>query len=114
MPTSSNARLTRSPTSSRDSPALAGPNATSSATVGMNNWSSGSWNTMPTRWRIPATVASVNSTPPTLTLPSDARSNPFVCSIRVVLPAPFGPSTATRSPSATRRSTPRRAGVPSG
>ena len=33
-------------------PRLAGPNATSSRTVGMNSWSSGSWKTMPTRRRI--------------------------------------------------------------
>ena len=33
-------------------PAAAGPNATSSRTVGMNNWSSGSWKTMPTLRRI--------------------------------------------------------------
>ena len=34
------------------SPRFAGPKATSSRTVGMNSWSSGSWNTMPTRRRI--------------------------------------------------------------
>lgn len=32
-------------------PRLAGPKATSRPTVGMNSWSSGSWNTMPTRRR---------------------------------------------------------------
>ena len=38
------------------SPRLAGPNATSSRTVGMKSWSSGSWKTMPTRRRISAQV----------------------------------------------------------
>ena len=38
------------------SPRLAGPNATSSRTVGMNSWSSGSWKTTPTRRRISVQV----------------------------------------------------------
>ncbi len=37
--------------SARDRPRFSGPNATSSRTVGMNSWSSGSWKTSPTRAR---------------------------------------------------------------
>ena len=42
------------------------------------------------------------------------RRIPFRCSTRVVLPAPFGPSRATRSPGSMRRSTPNSAWWPSG
>ena len=54
-------------------PRLAGPNATSSRTVGMNSWSSGSWNTMPTRRRISARLARSTASPPTVTDPSARR-----------------------------------------
>ena len=57
MPTASSASSTRAASSSPRSPRLAGPKATSSRTVGMNSWSSGSWNTMPTRRRISARLA---------------------------------------------------------
>ena len=46
--------MTRSSSSGPRSPAAAGPKATSSRTVGMKSWSSGSWKTMPTRRRISA------------------------------------------------------------
>ena len=45
------ASCTRSSTSGLESPRLSGPNATSSRTVGMNSWSSGSWKIRPTRAR---------------------------------------------------------------
>ena len=44
-------RATRPVASRRRTPRFSGPNATSSRTVGMNSWSSGSWNTRPTRAR---------------------------------------------------------------
>ena len=42
-------RHARAAPRSRARPRLSGPKATSSPTVGMNSWSSGSWNTSPTR-----------------------------------------------------------------
>jgi hypothetical protein len=47
MPTPVSAEETHASTSSGGIPAFRGPNAISSATVGMNNWSSGSWKTIP-------------------------------------------------------------------
>ena len=38
---------------------------------------------------------------------------PFKCSSKVDLPEPFGPSSATHSPGAMRKLTPRNASVPS-
>ena len=52
MPTAASAFFTRSFSSSPRSPRLAGPKATSSQTVGMKSWSSGSWKTIATRRRI--------------------------------------------------------------
>ncbi len=44
-PTVASAVATRSSTSAAGRPMFSGPNATSSCTVAMNSWSSGSWNT---------------------------------------------------------------------
>ena len=52
MPTAARAAFTLVSSSGPRRPRLAGPKATSSATVGMNSWSSGSWKTIPTRRRI--------------------------------------------------------------
>ena len=52
MSTAASAASTRSRSAAPVTPKLAGPNATSSPTVGMNSWSSGSWKTIPTRRRI--------------------------------------------------------------
>ena len=46
-----------------------GPKATSSRTVPMNSWSSGSWKTMPTRRRISSRLSLVTGSPETATLP---------------------------------------------
>ena len=94
------------------SPRLDGPNPTSAATVGMNNWSSGSWKTMPTRRRISTMLVRSTSSPAILTVPARAVRMPFRCRTSVVLPAPLGPSRATRSPGWTWRSMPFRALVP--
>ena len=70
------------------------------ATVGMNSWSSGSWKTMPTRRRISAQVGRLGRPAgrrPRPRPPPAARM-PLRCSTSVVLPAPLGPSRATRSP----------------
>ena len=104
-------RRSAPPSSSPRSPRLAGPNATSSRTVDMNSWSSGSWNTIPTRRRISARFAFSTASPPTVTVPRVATLMPLSASTSVVLPAPLGPSIATRSPAATSRSTPSRAPV---
>ena len=45
----------------REQPRLSGPNATSSRTVGMNSWSSGSWKTSPTRARSVADVVAADA-----------------------------------------------------
>ena len=100
-------------TSARSSPRFSGPKATSSRTVGMNSWSSGSWNTSPTRARSSCSVSPPTSSPATSSSPSP-RSRPLRWSISVVLPAPLGPSTATRSPCSTCRSTPRERRLPVG
>ena len=80
----------RPATSGADMPRFSGPNATSSRTVGMNSWSSGSWNTSPTRARSSRTSSRPTSMPATSSSP-EPGSSPFRWSISVVLPAPFGP-----------------------
>lgn len=114
MPTSVSARSTQASSSAPFTPAAAGPNATSSRTVGMNSWSSGSWKTMPTRRLISAMFRLSTGSPATVTVPVPPVRMPLRCSTSVVLPAPFGPSSATRSPRATQKSTPNRAWCPSG
>src|SRR3712207_4982183 len=52
--------------------------------------------------------------PSTSTSPRVGLSRPFIIFTVVVLPAPFWPTMATRSPSSTRRSTKRTASEPSG
>jgi hypothetical protein len=56
-PTARRLASTRRSTSGSGKPRLRGPKATSSRTVGQKSWSSGFWNTSPTRWRNPAQVA---------------------------------------------------------
>ena len=56
-------------------PKLAGPKATSSCTVGMNSWSSGSWKTMPTRWRISRRFGFVTGEPAHLHLAGPAAED---------------------------------------
>ena len=50
-------------------PKLDGPNATSWRTVHMKSWSSGSWNTMPTRRRISPRFGLATVNPPMSTVP---------------------------------------------
>ena len=69
---------------------------------------------MPTRRRTSRSVAFDTGSPATEIRPAPAVSTPLRCSTSVVLPAPFGPSTATRSPGSTRRSIPYSAWCPSG
>ena len=97
----------------REHPRLSGPNATSSRTVGMNSWSSGSWNTSPTRARRSRTSSCPTRRPATSSLPAPVLS-PLRWSMNVVLPAPLGPSSATRSPWRRCRSMPRSASRPFG
>ncbi len=51
-------------------------------------------------------------TPPTVTLPAAGASTPASSRLSVVLPAPDGPTTASRSPGVTVRSTPRSTSPP--
>ena len=113
-PTAASAVSTRSQTSSSGRPMLRGPNATSSRMLVMNSMLSGSWKTTPTRWRTPLTVSGVTATFSIATTPSCACVMPFRWPISVDLPAPLGPSSATRSPWATVRLMPSSAFVPSG
>ena len=69
MPTDASASATRASSSSPRGRGSPGPNATSSRTVGMNNWSSGSWNTMPTRRRISRRFSFSTGSPVTVTEP---------------------------------------------
>ena len=98
MPTLSSASITRRSSASPRRPRLAGPNATSWRTVPRKSWSSGSWKTIPTRRRISAGSPWPTGRPLTATDPAPAVRMPLRCSTRVVLPAPLGPSSATRSP----------------
>ena len=56
----------------------------------MNSWSSGSWKTRATRWRMAARLAFVTGIPPTVTVPACGSRMPLRCRTSVVLPAPFG------------------------
>ena len=57
------------------------------------------------RW-VRAAWSAVGSSPSTDTRPASGRRNPSSVSIVVVLPAPFGPSTAVICPAAASKLTP--------
>ena len=69
IPTEASAASTRRWTSSAPRPMWSGPNATSSNTVGLNSWSSGSWNTSPTSRRTSRIVGLPTARPATRTVP---------------------------------------------
>ena len=78
---------------------FSGPNAVSSLTNEPTIWSSGDWNTIPTRERIPARLLSTRvSTPSTSTLPLVGCNNALRWRASVVLPEPLAPIRATHSP----------------
>ncbi|RNL73842.1 cytochrome P450 [Streptomyces sp. I6] len=77
-----------------------------SARVPRNTWYS--WVTRMTRWRRTSGGSSVRATPPRVTVPRPGLSIPARSRPRVDLPAPEGPTTASRSPGRMCRSTPRR------
>ena len=92
------------------SPRLPGPKRSSRSTVREKSWSSGSWKTKPTcdqpgggwaRRRCRVHRAS--------TVPDAGRSSPTRCLTSVVLPEPFCPTMATRSPGSMDSETPRTA-----
>ena len=62
-----------------------GPNATSSNTVGLNSWSSGSWNTSPTSRRTSRIVGLPTARPATRTSPWLGTSVPLSWSIERAL-----------------------------
>src|SRR5688572_31077085 len=111
--TAASAKSTRLRTSARARPRFSGPNATSSSTSVATIWSSGSWNTTPTTWRIARCkdVSRVDM-PFTSTSPRPGRSSPFMSFARVLFPEPLWPMTASHSPSVTSSETPDSATVP--
>ena len=58
--------MTRRSSSAPRIPRLRGPKATSSRTLPMNSWSSGSWKTIPTRRRISARFSFTTGSPETV------------------------------------------------
>jgi len=113
MPSRASVSSVRRSISAREKPKLRGPKATSSRMVGMKSWSSGFWNTRPTRRRTSPTVFGVRRMPSARTAPRAAGSTPTAASISVVLPAPFAPSRAAL-PRSSEKVTPSSASVPSG
>jgi hypothetical protein len=102
-PTSSSARRARLSTSSGDSARFSPGKYTSSITVGMTYWDSGSWKTTPTVPAKPASPSSAGKRPATLTSPSTLAGMsegmaPANVRRSVVLPLPVGPTTSTNSP----------------
>src|SRR3569623_983307 len=93
---------------------MSGPKATSSNTVGQNNCSSGSWNTIPTLRRTAVSVSFFTSIPATFTRPLEGSSTPFSRLMKVDLPAPLGPIKATFSSCRRRHETPSSTVCPSG
>ncbi len=72
----------------------------------MKSWSSGSWKIRPTLLRTSLRLSLFTGSPATATSPWPAVRMPFRCMTSVVLPAPLGPSRATRSPSGDREGDP--------
>lgn len=113
MASSRRTSFTHFATSSSERPKLRGPKAMSSKTVGMKSWSSGFWNTMPTRRRIslsvflPSSIPSASIFPENGSTPTRARSSD-------VFPAPLAPIKATDSLSPISKSRAFTACVPSG
>lgn len=93
---------------------VAGPKPTSLATVAACSWSSGFWNTKPTLRASSAISSPAASRPSTVTVPDVGRAMPIRCRASVLLPAPLGPTTATRSPALTVSETSASAVVPFG
>src|SRR6266480_2815839 len=80
--------------------AALGPKLTSSRTVTAKSCWSACWNTDPTRHASCSGTQSRVSQSPTHTVPSSGRASPATSRTTVDLPAPFLPSSATRSPGA--------------
>ena len=106
----------RAPGSS--APLSRAPSSSSSATVALTNWCSGSWNTVPMR-RISSgedqhigsqdTPESPRSPPAATTSPAAGHCRPARVRARVDFPAPLGPTTARCCPARSVRSMPREA-----
>ena len=107
-PTRCSASSTRGQISSAGTPRFSSPNATSSPQRAITSWVCGSWKTMPTRSRPLRGSSPSISTVPSCS-PESSGSSPASAASRVLLPAPEGPSSSTRSPASIRRSTPRTA-----
>ena len=111
-PSRSSQRWASSRAARRAAPRRRTPKATLSRAdrCGNNRWS---WNTIPTPRSsgptkvLPGPLSSTRT--PSVISPRWMRNNPARVCRQVVLPAPFGPTSATGDPSSTRRSTSRRA-----
>src|SRR6056297_3431689 len=104
MPSGNSSKRSSAPIASKaarmsSSPALDRATRTLSATVPPNR--NPSWGTTTTRWRSDAIVASRRSTPPNEIVPSVGSYRRAISFASVDLPAPVGPTSASRSPSAT-------------
>lgn len=110
-PTASSAVRTRGQIWSRSTPKFSMPKAMSSPTRDRITWESGSWSTMPIRWRCSPGVAPSTSRLPVCRPSSAPPSRPAMPCSRVDFPAPDGPSSSTRSPASIRRSRSRTAQV---
>ncbi len=92
------------------------PYASSSSTVSVTKWASGSWPTVPTRSASSRGLWVRVSRPPTVTRPRSVPpvkwgTRPDTAPSSVDLPTPDGPTRSTSSPSGTVRSTPLIAGA---
>ena len=77
-----------------------GPKAMSLYTVSSKSWYSGYWKTRPTLKRTSrvASLLAKMSCPSQYTVPLVGASRPFRCCMKVLLPEPVWPMTATSSP----------------
>ena len=100
-PNRSSSASVRSRTSSSGRWRSRRPWATSSKTVCAMNWCSGFWKTKPIRDESVRESLRPTSRSPTRTVPRGGGMTPAIAWMRVVLPAPLAPTTATNSPAAT-------------
>ena len=114
IPTAASARSTRAWTSSAGIPMWSGPKATSSKTVGLNSWSSGSWKTIPTSARTRRTVSLSTAIPATRTEPCVGRIDPVEVEHQRALARAVRPHERDLLARRRSRSTPLSASNPSG
>ena len=114
-PVRSIAASTRRRTSASGRPRLTAPKEISRYTSAEKSWSSGSWNTMPTRRRssVRPFRSRFTGAPSSRISPADGWSTPLRFRNRVDLPAPLAPRMPVILPRSARRLMPFSAAVPS-